>query len=287
MCSTDRVEPRQSTAAFGRRFAPESGGDVASRLLIRARKQHREGVTLSRVVHTGLASLDAVVPSWWGLSVISGAPLAGKTALLARLALTTARHGAGVLWIGTHRASETPVLRLLAPIARVPIRNLFVQRQLREDQWAALDAAQRDLASLPIVFVDAHGATPADLMEIVHGAAQNGPLALVAIDDLAEVSCACLLRLEALAEELDVPFVAAAPMPPLARPDDEDPRRALRPGSLLLHVGERDAPAMVPARDRKALRLDVTRVGGDRVVSVAATLVREYRWVEPETEGLA
>lgn len=214
--------------------------------------------------------------------VVSGETLAGKTALLARIAVETARGGGPVLWISTDRACETPVLRFLTGIARVPTRNLFVHRQLQDEQWQALAAAADELRSLPIELVDAHGVTSTQVTDLVR--AGRSRLALVAIDPLPDVSGSLLLGLEALADEVDVPFIATARMPtPLAFPDDM--RGSLRRGSLVLHLA--DCAGRFPdVQDARSVRVDVHRVGDATVThSLRLSLLGAHRWFEPYTEA--
>ncbi|MCM2333901.1 MAG: hypothetical protein NDI82_08120, partial [Anaeromyxobacteraceae bacterium] len=81
---------------------------IAARLLARARRQHRGEFTQRKLVRSGLPSLDALAPSWWGLTVLAGEGQTGRTTLAARVALETAREGGRVLWLEQGGSVDTP-----------------------------------------------------------------------------------------------------------------------------------------------------------------------------------
>ncbi len=280
--------------AFGRRLVVEAAGDVSSRLLARAREQHRDGVKHGRgVVRSGLRELDTLVPNWFGLTILSGPPRVGKTALASRVALETARRGGRSLWLATDGMSETPVFRLLTGLARVPARNLFVDRRLEDAEWRALDAAAVEIGTLPIAVVDLHGATLEELVRVTWAAQREGALELVIVDGIRKAEGQSLLGLEALAEELDVPVLAifAESTPPdasaialgvgaLAHAKECVPCSVLRPGSLVIHLEEGTPSAHRPALDARPLRLAAHRCGNAAPDQVGLRILRACRWIE-------
>ncbi len=271
--------------APARPILPAHAGEVAHRLLERARRQHRDEPLPFKVVRSGLPSLDALATSWWGLTVLAGDTRSGRTTLAARIALETARAGGRVLWLGLGQGIETPVFRLLTGLAQVRARTVFVDRRLVSEQWGALEAAATEVGALPLSFAEAHGATVEELRAGVAGALKDGLLELVVLDDLGVPERAFLVALERVADDLDVPFLAVVTLDKRAAWRDE---RKLargpipqRPGSLRLRLTRQEqddrgepAPAAAP------LWLDVYRAGEGFRRCVELRYDPDIRWLE-------
>lgn len=260
-------------------------GEVAQRLIDRARRHQREEPPPFKVVVSGLPSLDETAVSWWGLTILAGDASSGRTTLAARIALETAREGGRVLWLGMGQGAETPVFRLLTGLARVRARAVFVERTLGAEQWSALEAAAAEVAGLPLLVAEAHGATIEELRAGLRAALKDGPLELAVLDDLGRPERPFLAALEQLADELDVPLLAVVTHD--KRQAWRDERRLLRgpfpqrPGSLRLRLTRQEPDSILERAPLAApVWLDVYRAGEGFRRSIPLRFDPDCRWLD-------
>jgi len=276
---------QEAAGAALRRITPVPAGEVALRLLERARRQQREEPPPFKVVVSGLPSLDETAVSWWGLTVLAGDASSGRTTLAARIALETAREGGRVLWFGMGQGAETPVFRLLTGLARVRARSVFVERTLVGEQWSALEAAAKEVAGLPLLVAEAHGATIEELRVGLRTALKDGPLELAVLDDLGRPERPFLVALEQLADDHDVPLLAVVTHD--KRKAWRDERRLLRgpfpqrPGSLRLRLTRQEPDSILEPAPRAApVWLDVYRAGEGFRRSIPLRFDPDCRWLD-------
>ena len=268
-----------------RRAAVRSAGDIAARLLARAEAQHSRGVRFSRV-YTGLKSVDELIPSWWGLTVLTGGTDQDQLVLAARIALFTAGARARVLWLCLDGNVDAPVFRLLTGLASVPARVVFSAPNLSPPQWASLANVRDELAALPIQVADAHGLSLGEVRAIcLEATREEGGLDIVIVDGMEGVDDRLAGTLESLSEELDVPVVAVVTL----TDDSSDApvggawpgQWPLLKGSLILRVRRDASPAGVSAlEDPIPLWLDVGLAGEGCRESVELRLDSRCRWIE-------
>lgn len=258
-------------------------GEVAAKLLARARRQHEDGLEPPTPILSGLPSLDSMVRSWWGLTLLTGESASGKTTLAARIALETARAGGRVLWLGLGQSADTPVFRMLTGLAKVKARAVFVERALGDRQWKALDDVAASLETVPISVAEAHGASVRELRAAIEGVLQRGPVRLVVLDDLGAPGRGTLVALEQLADDLDLPILALVD---LDRQQSWTDEQALlggampqRPGSLRLLIAR--AEAGEPGGPETAW-LDVYRAGEGYRRAIKLRFDAECRWLEDD-----
>lgn len=223
-----------------RRIRILRAGEVAAKLLSRARRQQEGRVEPPTPVLSGLPSLDSMVRSWWGLTLLAGESSSGKTTLAARIAHETAHAGGRVLWLGLGQSADTPIFRLLTGIAQVRARSVFVERNLADREWKALEFAATVLDTVPISVAEAHGASVHEVRATLEGFLERGPIRLVVLDDLGAPDRGVLAALEQLSDDLDVPFLAVVD---LDRSQSWTDEKALlggpmpqRPGSIRLLI---------------------------------------------------
>lgn len=266
-----------------RRIRILRAGEVAGKLLARARLQQGEQLDPPTPVLSGLPSLDSMVRSWWGLTLLAGESASGKTTLAARIALETARAGGRVVWLGLGQSAETPVFRMLTGLAKVKARSVFVERTLADLEWKALDDAAAALETVPISVAEAHGASVHELRAAIEGVLRRGPVRLVVLDDLGSPERGVLVALEQLADDLDVPILAPVD---LDRHISWANEQALlggplpqRPGSLRLLISraEPNGPG-----GPETTWLDVYRAGEGFRRSIMLRFDAECRWLEDD-----
>lgn len=278
------IEQRKGETS-ARPIVPIRAGEVARRIIERARRQHSDGLGPFKVVRSGLPSLDAIATSWWGLTVLAGDASSGRTTLAARIALETARAGGQVLWLGIGPGTETPVFRLLTGLSRVRARGVFVDRALTADQWASLEAAASEIGALPILLAEAHGATMEELRTGLQAVLRDGPLELVVLDDMGAPERSFLAGLERLADEFDVPLLAVVSLDRrVAWRDERKVLRGLlpqRPGSLRLRLTRQEPDSILePEPTAAPLWLDAYRAGEGFRLSIPLRFDPLCRWVE-------
>ncbi len=264
---------------------------VASRLLARSSRQHRGVKTRLKAVRSGLPSLDSSVFSWWGLTLLAGDKLSGRTTLAARIAFETARGGGRVLWLEQSGRVDTPVFRLLTGLSRVAARRVFVELALDGEAWGALEQASAELERLPLFFAEAHGATIDDLHRAVAAGRSEGPIELVVIDGLPSPGRTYLQGLETLARELETPVLMTVAVEAGQAWRDENAllRGDLpqRPGSLRLRLTKEpmEDPSLPlgPAR----VLLDLYRAGEGLRRTIALELDTRCRWIEEAAEAMS
>jgi hypothetical protein len=283
--------PVESTGATfrERELLAASSSEVASRLLARAEAQHRGELPPAKRVRSGLAALDQSAPSWWGLGLLTGASRCGKTTLAARIALETARAGGRVLWFAMDGHGDTPIFRLLSGLARVPARSFFVDRQLSPEQWSAVAEAAKQVSALPMVVVEAHAATEAELLAAHARAAEAGPFDLVVFDNLAGASRQLLAALEKFADEQDLAALVVLGSPGTPGADSAADLQALdppqRPGSLQLHLQKLGPSEGDQQAEVAPLLLEVHRAGEGLKRSIELRMLVPCRWIEEGTEA--
>jgi hypothetical protein len=235
-------------------------------------------------VRSGLPALDRLASSWWGLSLLAGAPRCGKTTLAARIALETARAGGRVLWFAMDGHGDTPVFRLLSGLARVPARSFFVDRQLTPGQWGAVAEAAKQVSELPLVVVEAHASTLAELLAAHARAAEAGPFDLVVFDNLARASRPLLAALEKFPDELDLAALVVLGVADAPGANGAADLAALdppqRPGSLQLHLRKLGPSECDQQAEVAPLLLEVHRVGEGLKRSIDLRMLTRCRWIE-------
>jgi hypothetical protein len=267
-----------------RRAVVRSAGVIAARLLARAEEQHARGVKFARV-YRGLESVDELIPSWWGLTVLTGGTNQDQLVFAARMALFTAGARARVLWLSLDGDVDAPVFRLLTGLATVPARSVFADPQLSAQQWASLGNVRDELEAIPIQVADAHGLSLSEIRATCVEMKNEGGLDLVIVDGIERADDRLMGTLESLSEELDVPVVALVTLSDEAQGPSADgswPRPwPLRKGSLVLRVRRHPGPAnaSVP-EDSIRLWLDVALLGEGYRESVELRLDPGCRWID-------
>ncbi len=194
------------------RIRLEHGSLLAQRLLDRARDQVLKGLKVEDCyfVPTGIPALDERIPRWPRISLLLGSDARVKSALLSRIAESSAVAGRPVLWLCAGGYQERALLTILARRARIELRRVFVKRDLTSEEWKRLEAATLEVGQLPLTFADAHGAEAEDLETAVCTAIVEGLAPrLVIIDQLNGVPKRALTHLERLSETVKVPFLLA------------------------------------------------------------------------------
>jgi hypothetical protein len=162
------------------------------------------------VIATGIPALDERIPRWPRVSLLLGSDARLKTALLSRIAESSAVAGRPVLWLCAGGYQERALLTILARRARIALKRIFVTRDLTSEEWKRLEAVSLEVGQLPLTFADAHGAEAEDLEAAVGKAIVEGlGPRLVIIDQLNGVPKRALTQLERLSESVKVPFLLA------------------------------------------------------------------------------
>lgn len=275
------------TSAMMRRLRSEPIAAVASRILERAERLHREGFRPRKRVQTGLSMLDEVARSWWGVTLLGGDRGVGTTTLAARTALETARAGGRVLWFGLAHHAESPVFRMLTGLSGIAARRVFVDRALSESEFAILMQVGSEIGRLPIELIEAHGAAVEHLRASCGAALRSGPIDLVVLDPVADPDDRLLAALEHLADDLDVPLLAVAGSAGAALTGSGSGSRPppLRPGSLRLHLSRTHPAGPVdeiahPGPGTTRLWVGIGRVGEEARRVIELRFLTACRWLE-------
>ncbi len=266
-----------------RRIRVLRAGEVAGKLLARARQQHGDRLDPPTPVLSGLPSLDSTVRSWWGLTLLVGESASGKTTFGARIALETARAGGRVVWLGLGQSADTPVFRMLTGLAKVKARAVFVERSLGDRQWKALEDAAASIETLPISVAEAHGASLHELRAAIEGVLARGPVRLVVLDDLGSPDRGVLVALEQLADDLGFAILAVVD---LDRNVSWTNERALLNGPLPQRTGSLRLLISRPEPDGPGgpdtAWLDVYRAGEGYRRAIKLRFDAECRWLDDD-----
>ncbi len=282
-----KEKDRDSGLMGTRRARIYPAAELATWLLVRAERQHSQGVRLNVRVRAGLRALDSLRGIWWGLTVLHGGEHhtgSDHVTLAARIALETARSGEPVLWFSLTGNEEAPVFRLLTGIARVPVRDVFVDRRLGPREWEALGAARAELASLPLLVGDAHGLTLEELRASCLEARRGSDLALLIVDGIDGFDRVLLPWLERVGQEMDAPVLAVVTTPDGA-PEEPVGFTEVRPTALIrtspvLHVRRVPSAQGTHPAGLIPLFVDVLRVGEPDLETVGLRLDPTSRWIE-------
>lgn len=150
--------------------------------------------------------------AWFG--VIVGAPGMGRSALLQNIVPRTGLEGQRLVY-STDLPPEMLMMRVLHSEARVD-GNRTRRGALNERDFERLVKAAGRLAELPLTVLDAYDMTAAQMADHALAAAQEGPVALVAVDGIElgpDVDLdAAVLRLRKLSRELSCPVILTFPL---------------------------------------------------------------------------
>lgn len=181
-------------------------------------------------VDTGIASLDAVMPSLLeagDLIIMAGRPGMGKSAMGGQILTNVARSGKSAYFFSIEMSNVQIVERHIAAYAGLSVHKLRNPEVLTDEEELGLATALNDFSSLPI-FIDEK---PQTIDEITTATKLNAanmaaigmpPLGLILVDYLTivqpseragtnelEVKEICR-KLKSLAKELQVPVIALA-----------------------------------------------------------------------------
>jgi replicative DNA helicase len=147
-------------------------------------------------VRTGFYDLDEMLGALrpGSITVVTGAPAAGKTTLALCIAASAAKIGNPTAIVSNKLAAADLAQRLLAIIGRIDGVKLRDGR-LSENDWAAVDAAAAILQRLPLHIAD-HVTTIGQFTEIIDVLTERVPPTMIVID-----------RIDLLTTSADVPAV--------------------------------------------------------------------------------
>jgi replicative DNA helicase len=184
-----------------------------ARLIVRNRQ--------TPAIGTGLASVDRKIGGLFpGELVILGArPGVGKTALAAQIGIANAIDGRRVLFFSSEMDSGELALRTLCGRSGVS-SNLLRSGRANDDHLNALEAAGRELETVPLLIDDRGQPSVSDIRHAARREHRKSPLALVIVDYLQRLAPAdsraprheqvsrMAEGLKTLARELAVPVLA-------------------------------------------------------------------------------
>lgn len=206
----------------------ENAGAVAVRVLEDSYRDQaeRESGKITRL-RSGLHDLDALTGGFYKgeLTVLAGRPSMGKSAVALWMALYMARQGKPVAFFSVEMSKEQNVIRLLSMISGIDADRLRFKGTLASDR-ALLEAARKELESLPITLEYCGSDTIEDMRAKAQSLFKQGKLGALYIDylnlinivvsknslqettDLALGNIARKAKL--MAEEMEIPVVLLA-----------------------------------------------------------------------------
>lgn len=206
----------------------ENAGAVAVRVLEESYRDQaeRESGKITRL-RSGLHDLDALTGGFYKgeLTVLAGRPSMGKSAVALWMALYMARQGKPVAFFSVEMSKEQNVIRLLSMISGIDADRLRFKGTLASDR-ARLEAARKELESLPITLEYCGSDTIEDMRAKAQSLFKQGKLGALYIDylnlinivvsknslqettDLALGNIARKAKL--MAEEMEIPVVLLA-----------------------------------------------------------------------------
>lgn len=208
----------------------EEAGKVAARVLERSYQEQTERESgKSTRIRTGLREFDTLTGGLYPgeLVVIPGRPSMGKSAVALWMALNAARQGKAVAFFSVEMSKEDNVIRLLSMISGIEADRIRFKGTTQAER-DRLEAAQKELESLPITVEYCGSDTIEDIRAKAQALYKQGKLALLFIDylnlinvvvsknDLQETTDLALgniaRKIKLMAEEMQIPIVLLAQM---------------------------------------------------------------------------
>lgn len=202
------------------RAKPQTMAEITPAVMEQLREICENGKPLG--ISTGFSDIDRRLSGMArkDLLIVAARPSMGKTVFGMQIAMAVAKQGLKVMFFSMEMGNEQLVTRSLSSRSGVS-GDVLRKGYLNDSTWPKVEAAERELAALPMVLVDAPALSISELQAIARAEHAKGELGLIVADYL-QLSRADVGKsgnrereisiissgLKGMAKELNIPVVA-------------------------------------------------------------------------------